>query len=792
MSRLRQLITVLHQRSVWQVLLVYIGVSWGVLEATGLFIEQFGLPAWAFPAAVLLLVIGLVILLATAWMQVQPAAQSPDAPTPWEVDLVSLKESVARGRLPHLTWARAILGGVVAFSLLFGFAGLYVLLSGPPRAVPISGASDGEAAPGIAVLPFHVVGSPELELWREGMVELLSTNLDGAAGLRTIDPRGLLSRWHAEIGEGVDAPDRDAALAVARGAGASYAVIGDAVDLGGGVRLSAEVYDLGSGDLLGRVGVEGAADSVLVLVDQLSIRLLSSGLVEEGAELPSLNLAAVTTTSLEALKAYLEGEQEARRGDWQEAATHFGRAVETDSTFALAYYGLSLALGWTEGFSERVFEAGRRAALHSEQLPERIVLRIQGNAELDAELPDAVRTLEELTHRYPDDVDGWYRLGEAYTHLGGRALSSRRKAVAAAALGRAVELDPGYATAYIHLIDFAIFDEDSAEAKRLIDIYRAVGSDDPRSVAYSVVYDYLWADSLGKERARVALDTLDGGALYDVLSQSLRWMPDWHSQTVELAGYLLAPDRPARERADGFIMLGWASRFRGRIAESSSAFTESAVLEGGRADVLAATIDILDYKFDTRDAEAARRAREVLVRDPSPFERFLLGVVAADQGPFDEVDRHIAALDSIADDREAEAETVAAIASRSLAQALRCYAAASEGDLETALAEFDKPMPRLAGWAHQILRYELGKLFLERGELAEAERYFTSMNITRAQTQAQYYLGEVYERMGDEERARLHYARFVRWWEDCDPELRPWWERGRQSLDRLTGELSSG
>ncbi len=36
MSRLKQLITVIHRRSVWQVLLVYIGVSWGVLEATSL------------------------------------------------------------------------------------------------------------------------------------------------------------------------------------------------------------------------------------------------------------------------------------------------------------------------------------------------------------------------------------------------------------------------------------------------------------------------------------------------------------------------------------------------------------------------------------------------------------------------------------------------------------------------------------------------------------------------------------------------------------------------------------
>jgi tetratricopeptide (TPR) repeat protein/TolB-like protein len=787
MSRLRQFVTVIHRRTVWQVLLVYIGVSWGVLEATGLFIEQFGLPAWAFPAAVLLLAIGLIILLATAWMQVQPAAQAPEAPTPWEVDLVSLKESVTSGRLPHLTWARAILGGVFAFSLLFGLAGLYVLLSEQPRALPVGDAGGGEAAPGIAVLPFHVVGSPELELWREGMVDLLSTNLDGAAGLRTIDPRGLLSRWHSEIGEGVDAPDRESALAVARGAGASYAVMGDAVDLGGGVRVSAEVYDLGSGDLLGRVQVEGAADSVLALVDRLSIQLLSSGLVREGAALPRLNVAAVTTNSLEALKAYLEGEQRMRRGDWIEAANQFGRAVEVDSTFALADFQLTLALGWTEAFSERVYEHSRRAARHSEQLPERIVLRIKGNAETDALLPDAVRTLEDLTGRYPDDVEGWYRLGEAYAHLGNRALIPARKAVTA--LARTVELDPGYAAAYIHLIDFALFDQDSVEAGRFVEAYREVGRDDPRSIAYSVVYDYLWGDSAAKERAKAALDTLDGAAIDDVLSQSLQVAPDLHEPALELAEYLLAADRPAPHRAEGYSALGSIYLHRGRLEESSSAYAEEAVLEGRRADVSVATFDIVGYSLDTGDVEAARSAAEILRRDPSPVQRFLLGALAADEGAFVTVENQIAALDSVANQRDAEGAAIAAEASRSLAQALRCYAEVRAGDLQAALAEFEKPMPRLDGGAHGLLRYELGKLSLERGELVEAERFFSSFLATPAQTQAQYYLGAVYERMGDEERARVHYARFVRWWEDCDPELRPWRERGRQALERLTAEL---
>src|SRR5207249_990527 len=94
-----------------------------------------------------------------------------------------------------------------------------------------------------AVLPFRVAG-PDSGLWREGLVDLLSINLDGVPGLRVVPPRTVLSRWHTDLGRGTDAADQDAALRVARAVGARFALTGSLVGGSRSVRLSAHVTDL--------------------------------------------------------------------------------------------------------------------------------------------------------------------------------------------------------------------------------------------------------------------------------------------------------------------------------------------------------------------------------------------------------------------------------------------------------------------------------------------------------------------------------------------------------------------
>ncbi len=86
----------------------------------------------------------------------------------------------------------------------------------------------------------------------------------------------------------------------------------------------------------------------------------------------------------------------------------------------------------------------------------------------------------------------------------------------------------------------------------------------------------------------------------------------------------------------------------------------------------------------------------------------------------------------------------------------------------------------------------MGKTYLEAGQPLKAKAYFASLGFSfNSAVPAQYYLGEVHERLGDGEQARLHYAQFLRWFEGADPELQPWVERARQALQRLAAESAA-
>lgn len=172
-----------------RVLLVYLGGSFAALEAVDLLGDKMALPDWVFVGAVVLLLIGLPVVIATALIQAGPAESRPAAA--YSGPAVQAGQISSRGGARRLlTWRNAVTGGVVA-AALWGVAVSGWLLMND------GGREDGDDAGVLAdrqmlvVLPFENLGSEQDEYFADGITDAITARLASLQGL------GVISRQSA-------------------------------------------------------------------------------------------------------------------------------------------------------------------------------------------------------------------------------------------------------------------------------------------------------------------------------------------------------------------------------------------------------------------------------------------------------------------------------------------------------------------------------------------------------------------------------------------------------------------
>ncbi len=777
-----------HGRSIVQVLGLYAAASWVVLQIVDVLKQNMGLPEWVFPLALILLLIGLPVILTTLLVQKRLAGAGATAvgadaftaaqPPPGDFPV----EPVAAARV--FNWRNAILGGVLAFSLLFGFAGLAVLLK--EKVLSPEEALAENAAPAIAVLPFSVRGGG-LDVWREGMVDLLSANLDGAAGMRTIAGRTVIARWN-EAGADEAGGDLETSLAVARATGASYALLGTAISSGSGMRLTADLYDARTGSPLGSVRVEGPADSVFALVDDLSVaavREMASG-GAAGAE--SFTLSGVSTRSVDALKAYLEGMSYFRRSDFAAAAESFKTAVAEDSTFALAYLRLGDTYGWLEGaWSSAQAEAHEKAEAYREQLPYREQVLMDAELSVTGRNLDGLGSLRQFVRDHPDDADAWFMLGELYLHRGDNLPVSRYEIENA--FQRAVTLDPTFGPYYGHLIDLALWTTpDSAYVDELLQDYReATGGAHDRQLAF----DLTFGEPATRGRAMAGLDSVPMDEILD-LWFALDHPRYWESYEAAMRAYY---DRAEQADVSGIApeRIRWAAQ-SSLVAGSQRAgqagkmvdFLNDPVAEDFAACLVWIGSELgMPLSDDYMERHLSVEEQHGGLDDLHPWTLSCMAQYAIDRDRPGDLETLNAAI--AADRAEAEAAGDTALvagmtAQREVTEGFRLW---KSGDPAAALPLIERNQREIGG---ALPRWWIAQLNLELGRTKEAIRWLESFWGYSYVTLAYYELGKAYEQLDEPEKAVAAYAEFVEAWAQADPELQPVVDDARARMEAIIRE----
>jgi eukaryotic-like serine/threonine-protein kinase len=776
---LRTLFHELRRRRVFRVLGFYAVAGWVAIQVAATTFPYMNLPDWTVRLVIVLFIVGIPAVAALAWLfDVTPGG------------VVRADRAMGRAAAASPVMVRVGALALLVFVTAGGYASLRYVR-------PAAGTLDAGL---VAILPFRVAGADaSVAYLREGMLDLLSAKLTGEAGPRAVDARTLVSAWRRSAGDDAADLPRERALDLARTLGAGRLVLGEVVSMPGRIVLTASLSDVGSGRTRPAVSVEGTPEELSSLVDRLVIALLSVGAGEDQ------RLASLTTTSLPALRAYLDGQAAYRGGRYDAAFTHFVRAVETDTTFALAAFMVSRAAGWILDERRGMFEPALALAWrHRERLGERdraILAAVAGpNYPGYSNTRERITALEALVRARPEDSEAWFWLSDEIFHGGGQIdmgdVNAQRRVVDG--FERVLRLDSLHLPAFHHLFDIASLRGDTAAAARYAAQYLAR---DSVGLTADLIRSVRAVQTRGLAAAPQIVARIDSAGLQlatymiTLLSADPAHLP----VADRVVDHLLSPaaDPELALRATGIVYNHLMNAGRHADADRIMAHARRMGQRDSLNVLVTALRDGLHWDGDRADADAAAAAL-MQQFDNLPAGRPVSGLICAlgqwhlARGEPREAVRYIDELRA----RFAANYTDGEVAAMRCAEMIDVWRVALERapDADLRIARFDSLM--FTGNAIGRSNYEanlvLARLHEERGNLAAALRALrrTPLHIGELSSYGSTFIrerGRVAELLGDTATAVASYRHYLAMRENADARFAEEVADVRAALLRLTG-----
>ncbi len=734
-----------------------------------------GLPSWVFPGAVLVMLLGLPALLFTAYVKrvARKAAMATPTLTPGGTmqakPLSGTMQQMAMKANPHLSWRRAVRGGIYAMSAFVmavaGFMGLRAAGIGAAGSLFAKGelAADDQ----IVLAEFTV---PEAD---SGLAPILGAAVRAAmsqsSSVRLVDENGVVETLNRMQRDPDSKLSMDLAREVAERAGATAVLSGRLARLGGtNYVVSLELTSAARGISLASFQATAEGDKALLpTIDRLT-RELRGKIGESLRKVQrSIALEDATTPNLEALRKYTDGAyaNDVER-DFDKAVPLLREALALDSTFGLAWRKLAIALANGSGSRAAQDSAAQRAFQYADRLPDR----------------------------------------EKYLAIGMYYQMSPMEADRAKSLA-------AYRAAY------AADSNSSTAANQLTNLYSARHEVDStlryarRQVAIRPDFNTVaWLvgnleDAGRVEEATAVLDSVQRAAPESRNNASMRdawyvrFMREGRSDSAEAMLAAMVASSRVSERIDGSSLAGDHLLTAGKVAGARARYEEVLALRAQRGatstvvqQLMAPTldIDVLGRSADgVRALDAVVASAEWKETPPSDRPYLWVAVAYARAGRADQAKALLARL--LAEDptakapwrrtRIAVAEGEIALAEGKFAGALRFFRAGSVG-LDGATAD-----------CIPCTEYNLARAFDGAGEVDSAMAHYSaylalplSLRLVpdnEALAHVRKRLGELYDGKNDRANAMKYYSAFVEQWKDADPELQPTVATVRKRLAEL-------
>jgi serine/threonine protein kinase/tetratricopeptide (TPR) repeat protein len=299
------------------------------------------------------------------------------------------------------------------------------------------------------------------------------------------------SRIRAALGLMGRSPDERLTSDVAREIcvrdGVKAMLTGSISALGSHYVINLNAVNAQTGDSLGQAQVEAESkEQVLKSLDQAASSLRqklgeSIGSVQKFAT----PLEQATTSSLEALQAFTQGQAEHSKLEDEKAVPYLKRAIELDPNFAMAYATLGVVNGNMTQTNQQLQNLGKAFEL-KDRASEREKLYISAHyySEVTREIDKAAAIYEQWKQTYPRDSVPWDNLALLYESAG-----QPEKSLANAS--EALRLSPNDRFAYANVADAytSLGRYDEAMAVMAQATARGLGSPTDNFSLYTMAFD---------------------------------------------------------------------------------------------------------------------------------------------------------------------------------------------------------------------------------------------------------------------------------------------------------------
>jgi tetratricopeptide (TPR) repeat protein len=724
-----------------------------------------GLPDWVFPGALIMMALGLPVILFTAYVHRTTNRMIGATPTYTPHGTPSLAggtmAQLAIKASPHVSWRRAALGGWVAVAgfvlLVGGYMVLRALGIGPAGSLLAAGALAENEKILVADLPSpagdSTLGPVVTDAFRTALGQSQSVMVVQPATVRDVLQRMQRpTNTHVDFALAREIATREVIKAV---------IDGSLIGVGGRYVIAMRLVSAQTGEELATFRETAANQSELLpTVDRLAkeVRAKIGESLKRVQSAPPLE--QVTTSSLEALKKYVQGTKLINEeGDFARGAAQLEEAVALDSGFAMAYRKLGVEYG-NRDLHDKAGEYYDKAYAHRDRLS------------------DAERLLL---------LGSYYQLGR-----------NQDLAKSQAAYEQLLDIQPNNTAALNNLSTTLVFRHQFARAESLLTHAIAVGPVAP------VHYQNLARAQLAQGKVDATAATLADcirSFPRNVQCQGSRAQFLWGRGQYDSVAAMLAEAEPriADPATRALVVRAEAdlARLHGRIADAMRQSARAAELEaqGGRKGIVLnrAISDALDMAWFRGDAARARQlVDDALARDPiegiaMTEANYEMLVTAYSLAGRPDRARNVLAewetrrrsspttRDSV---RAHEMRGVIALASRQFAEAEAELRAADLQGCPICDAALLGQAYDLAGNADSAI--------------AVFERFVNTPFMDRTGVDGAFLpgvhkrLGELYEAKGQRDKALQHYRIFIGLWKNADPELQPKVTDARQRVAALT------